>query len=103
MHTLHYEIYCESDPIHVCIMDNADRLWPENAENPLNYYLSHFTDDRQEQQDAPAAKLPSEDSFAGLENVYWHIQSVRQTHEPDPWRLRGIQENQTEKLEAART
>ena len=53
-----------------------------------------FLDGGEEQQDAAAHRLQDEMHPAGRPDLHRHVQSLRQTHEPDPVWLRRVQENQ---------
>ena len=44
------------------------------------------------QQDAAPHQLQDESHPPGRQNLHWTVQGVRQAHERDPGRLRGVQE-----------
>lgn len=67
--------------------------------NPLNSFIS---DDRQEQQNDSAPELSGANRAAGLAYLHRYLQSLRQTHELDPRRLRGVPEDSLEEFQGAR-
>lgn len=64
------------------------------------HFLKFFVDDREKQQNDPTHKLQSPCDSARLQDLHWHVQGVRQTHEHDPGRLRGVPQDQTQELES---
>jgi len=66
------------------------------TKNP--YFIS---DHRQEQQNDSAPELSGANRSPGFPDLHRDLQSVRQTHEFDPRRLRGVQEDPFEEFQSA--